>query len=248
MTRQWWIWALVAALMALAAVTACGGGGGGDDDDDDDAADDDDDDDDSGDDDDDSVIGPADDPEAIPAEALALFTGASYDDIVATGFTVYAGNGPPNIQSTFLINNSLIVYERRGAVSLPEIPTSVGTYEDDFLFTFLNQLANGHVDITYVATDDDELGNGGGAFISGWNGCFTTYLEVETEQESGLEDPCVWTSVQMLSGCLTTAGITNTEWAIFVKTQTPECNYLILPNNSIRIIDDEDGLSEYYEE
>lgn len=208
-------WIFIMGLLAGLIASMSFGLGCDDDDDDDDLFDDDDDDD--------------DDIADVPDDVNDFLDQADLDALEDAGMTIYKGDNPPNIEGGYLLDSLVITYDEIGMEGYSIAP---------YTMTYYDQTTAGDIKNDYESPQVGDYGNGIGGFISGDDGCFTVYLDIE-----GNANGCDYGLPAIHSGCLNTSGIADFDWGFIMKwKQGTNCEAL-MPEEAVRIINESDDLA-----
>jgi hypothetical protein len=169
----------------------------------------------------------------VPYEINTFLSQTDLDELESNGFKINKGFLPPKLNGDFVIDNWSVKYDKGGIMDIgDEIATCY--------YTFSGQSTDGTLDSTFSCSE--EKGTGELAYISGKDKCFTMYID-----QKGSTSNCDFEMPVVMSGCLTSNGITDFQYANLMKSKTSGsvCDEELMPVNNIRIITVDDGLVEY---
>jgi len=162
-----------------------------------------------------------------------LYSQAQVDAIEGIGLVLNLGNQPPNIEGTFRVEPVIVQ-----ASTVPE-EDAIGFGLPGQTFTFSNQ-NNSTLTVDLILVEDGGFTSiGSGSFISGSGQQFTVYFISETNIDGFTADSTI-----TLSGVISDNGIENVQAAGFLLNDRSDPGDVFIPNNTGRLIIDEDGLSE----
>jgi len=213
MTRFRWLW-MFGLMMGLIAVMSLGlgcAGGSGDDDDDDDSGDD-----------DDTI-------DDVPDDVNDFLDPEDLEAIEDAGMPVHRGDNPPNVEGSYGLDSLIITYDELGMEGW-----TIAYYE----MTYYDQTSAGAIKNDYEAPDAGDVGTGIGGFISGDDGCFSVYLDIEGEASG-----CSYKLPAVHSGCMDSNGIADFYWGFIMKEKSGTNCDALMPEGAVRVIEESDGLA-----
>ncbi len=154
------------------------------------------------------------------------------------GMKIYTGNNPPNIEGLYKSDSLVIFYDTPFKNSAP-----VGTEVSSYNHEFSDQKSDGTIKLLRKSTQGEDVGAGMGGFISGDNNCFSIFVDVKDRG-----DQCITSEATIYSACKTEEGLNNLQAGFIVKgNEGPGCNNTV-PVGHLRIISEDDGLTELIKE
>ena len=146
---------------------------------------------------------------------------------------LYDGVTPPNVEGAYFMNPEILVK------STLSYDSPGKTFASEYMnFTNQNMEAN-TIDMTRVQGGGIEWMKGSGAFISGYDNCFTIYFNMAGEVNN-----VPVTEAIVVSGVKTDGGIKNLSWAFILKEKGNDPYGSVVPVGTIRSFIDSDGISE----
>lgn len=167
----------------------------------------------------------------LPQEVKNFVPDSILNKIKALGMPIYEGNTPPKIESSFLAKPFILKASNR-----PGDPVGQQFYNYQVKFYEQNNEKR-TIKCDYV--NGTELGKGLGSYVSGNNGTFTVFSEMNITL--GTDKAKI---VQVISGTLIEGGIKDFYYANFMLDNNGNPNNNLLENGEGRIIYDSDGMSE----
>ncbi|MFP4460007.1 MAG: hypothetical protein ACLFSQ_10515 [Candidatus Zixiibacteriota bacterium] len=152
--------------------------------------------------------------------------------VEGTGISIYSGEDAPNIEGRFAF--SPVFLEESSYES-----DNPGTFTSDFELEFYNQTKSGEILAHYWCPEigADVLSNYG--FVFGTGNRFTVYFEY-TDEASNIYGEAIFTSVIVVSGNVTSSGISSAE-ACQIMTDKSDPYDILKPVNNYRYFIDFDG-------
>lgn len=178
--------------------------------------------------------------EDVPYEINEFMTTEDIAELEAAGFKIYKGFNAPTLDGSYNILDWSIDYDKMGEFEVgQEIATSY--------ITFTNQTDEGTIDVALdvYGGERPNVSNGKDGYISGKNGCFTTYQQLVGSYDFG-EYECTDVQLILASGCVDESGIQYFQYANKMDEVTGDsrCFEEYMSVGNIRIITDKSGLVE----
>jgi hypothetical protein len=149
--------------------------------------------------------------DSLPKAIQNLVSEAIVDTLKAAGMKINVGNIPPIINGIYLLSPYLCVFENTSTLSI------VGDTVDEYKIEFSNQ-NNTNLTISYKTKDVTNPGVDSSAsdstFITGSGNSFTAYLLT-----SGTENNTYYTDVEIISGEITSNGISNFQQSLYLRSK-----------------------------
>lgn len=173
----------------------------------------------------------------FPIIINTILTPAILDTLEKHGTTINAGLTPPTINGIFLLSLDYVLFDNSGS-------NLAGKVEQDIKFEFSNQNSAAFtIQESYKTVNGslNETGSSGPAtYISGSGNRFTIYAQNNgIDVTSGIH----FTTLDVISGGVGSNGITNLQWAYLLVSKGSDPNNVLEPVGSLRIVEDQDGLS-----
>jgi len=167
--------------------------------------------------------------DGVPDGVNDFMDQSDLDGLKNAGMVVHIGNNPPDITGTYYADTRYTQYDDQGYIQAFVNAT----------YKFYNQTSDGLVDMQQTEEGVAE-GTGIGSFISGESDCFTVWQDYKDHSTYNGDD-CYSNSAVLVSGCLTTEGITEFQYGLIMKSRSGTCNYVVAEGYK-RIIYETDGL------
>ena len=164
-----------------------------------------------------------------------IITPAILDSLESHGTIINAGLTPATVNGIYLISPLYCQYDNSG-------DGYMGRTIDNYEYKYSNQNnTNFSIDLNY--SDKTGGGNDVGSdstatYISGSNNLFTTYA-----QTTGIDTGIPYTSLQVISGQVTTGGINNFQLSFYLVSKGSDPTNVLASVGTIRIFKDDDGIS-----
>ncbi|MDP3973757.1 MAG: hypothetical protein Q8P92_02905 [Candidatus Daviesbacteria bacterium] len=154
------------------------------------------------------------------------------------GMKIYTGNNPPNIEGLYKSDSLVIFYDKPFEDAAPP-----GVEVTNYNHQFYDQESDGTIKLSRKSVEGDDEGVGMGGFISGDNNCFSIFVNVEDQF-----DQCNINEATIYSACKTEEGLEQLQVGFITKEKIgPGCGETV-PVGHLRIIVEDDGLTELIEE
>lgn len=128
-----------------------------------------------------------------PSEAREIISDDRLDEFTENGFTVHAGDSPPDLEGTYYFGDFEVLYSDSDIYpNFDNYCHSIRTY---------TQVDGAEYASTYESPNCEAEGEASGIYISGEDDCFTLYQE-----SSGHRGNCETASESVLSACITSDG------------------------------------------
>ena len=147
------------------------------------------------------------------------------------GMPINEGNTPPNIEKSYLAKPFILKASNR-----PSDPVGMQFYDYTVRFYAQNNEKR-TIKCDYV--NGNEIGTGLGSYVSGKDGLFTVFSEMDIS--NGVDSAKI---VQVISGMLIEGGIKDFHYANFMLNNYGNPHSSFIENGEGRIIYDSDGMSE----
>ena len=170
------------------------------------------------------------DPYAVPPQVGDYFDWTVVETLEQVGFTVNRGDQPPSLLGSWLVDNLQLVFDENGQ----------GYDNDwsDYHIVFIEERADGKVDLCLFAveTGHDECSEI--AFVSGFDDCFSVYAYNTSITDGG----CETETLDVYSGCRVDHGLVSFQlgFAMLAKNGTG-CETVVQEGHR-RVFEEEDGL------
>ena len=148
---------------------------------------------------------------SIPDGAQEIIDQEDLNHFEENGFEVYRGSNPPNIEGSYLLDDSVISYDEDGE--------SNGQDLFNYTWSFSDQSGD-EVQVAYSAPEGDSA-SGIGGFLAGDGDCFTLISEVEGTDSND----CSYARDHLISGCIAEDGLEGgqTAYVTYFDTDDPDC-------------------------
>jgi hypothetical protein len=163
-------------------------------------------------------------------EIEEFFTPELVQVMTDMGLAINTGNTPPIIEGNYLAEPILMATNVSGDV--------IGQKFFDAAMKFENQ-NNTDLSLTFSYDQTVEKGNGIGALIAGTENSFSAFLKVDVSHGP---DYATAQSAMVISGKMTTSGITDFQWALFMLDNKGESTYI--ENNTGRVFKEVDNIAK----
>ncbi len=174
----------------------------------------------------------------IPYKVNEFLNNVDIKEYESVGMKIYTGNNPPDIEGTYKSDSLVIFYDKPFEDAAP-----VGTTVSAYNHRFYDQRADGTIKISRTAVGGDDQADGTGGFISGDNNCFSIFANVKDQN-----DLCSIDEATIYSACKTEEGLENLQAGFITKkAEGPGCAQSV-PVGHLRIITEDDGLTELIKE
>lgn len=167
----------------------------------------------------------------LPKEVKNFVPDSILTKIKALGMPINEGNTPPNIEQSYLARPFILKASNR-----PSDPVGMQFYDYTVKFYAQNNEKR-TIKCDYV--NGTELGKGLGSYVSGKDGSFTVFSEMDIT--NGPDSAKI---VQVISGTLIEGGIKEFHYANFMLDNYGNPNRNFIEIGEGRIIYDSDGMSE----
>lgn len=169
--------------------------------------------------------------EGVPDEVNEFLDPEDVQAIEGAGMVIHRGNNPPNVEGIYLADSLIVTYDDYGGEGMMISPYQVRYY---------NQTDQGRVSLDYETIPPSDEGSGLGAFISGDNGCFTVFIDIE-----GAVSGCEYAMPSLHSGCVGDDGVEGFVWGLIMRHKYggAACDAL-LPEGAVRLATEIDGVAE----
>lgn len=176
--------------------------------------------------------------ENVPNPVNEFLSSNDIGEYEAAGMTIYTGNNPPNIEGLYKTDSLVVFYDKPFENSAP-----VGTEVSNYNHQFYDQKSDGTIKLKRIPLEGQDAAEGMGGFISGDNGCFSIFVDVQDQS-----DQCTTSQATIYSACKVEAGLEGLQAGFILKEQEgPGCG-VVVPVGHLRIITEDDGLAERIEE
>jgi len=165
----------------------------------------------------------------LPEEVNNFVPDSILNEMKTLGMPINEGNTPPNIENTYLARPFILKASNRPG-------DNVGSQFYDYRVTFYEQ-NNEKRTIKCDYVNGTEMGTGLGSYVSGNDGAFTVFSEMNITNGDAKAK-----IVQVISGTLVEDGIKDFYYANFMIDNFG--NTIFLDNGQGRVIYDSDGMSE----
>ncbi len=167
----------------------------------------------------------------LPKEVKNFVPDSILNKIKALGMPINEGNTPPNIEKSYLARPFILKASNR-----PSDPVGMQFYDYTVKFYAQNNEKR-TIKCDYV--NGTELGKGLGSYVSGKDGSFTVFSEMDIT--NGPDSAKI---VQVISGLLIEGGIKDFHYANFMLDNYGNPHHNFIEIGEGRIIYDSDGMSE----
>jgi len=170
------------------------------------------------------------DANGLPKPVNTIVSEEILNTMKSLGITINTGDNPPIISGTYLASPFILK-----GTNVPG-DYSIGTAFSDYSATFSNQ-NNDNLSITFSYAGSSETGTGIGSYISGNGNSFTVFAKTNSTYNGSAAE-----LIQVISGTITTNGISNFYYANFMLNNNGD-NTNWIGNGTGRVLYDSDGLS-----
>jgi hypothetical protein len=171
----------------------------------------------------------------FPTVINTIVTPAIIDTLQAHGTIIYPGLLPPTVSGTYLVSPNYCLFDNSGN-------GDAGDVFDNYEYEFSSQVNSTFtIKVNYsdaIAGGDDSGSDLTATYLSGAGSLFTIYAQV-TGTESGI----AYTELQVISGQVAQGQINGFQLTIYVESKGSDPDNLLAPVGTLRIFEDEDGVS-----
>lgn len=172
--------------------------------------------------------------DGVPTAVNDWFTLEELQLLYKAGLEIYTGDEPPSVEGYYIANTQRITYDSTGA--------SGSLMRYDYWLT--DQTTADALQVGYESTDTTDSSESE-AYIAGEDNCFSVFTSAEGYNTI---DTCTYKRATVYSGCMdSTDSIAGFSFG-FIMTETEGDCTATLPEGSIRIIKESDGLAVSHDE